>query len=55
MAEILGFYESLHSAGGRVSRVMCGARLDLNSRDIERGETNLTGRNKERHRGCDGC
>lgn len=37
MAEILGFYELLHSAGGRVSGVMCSARLDLNSPDIEKG------------------
>lgn len=37
MAEILGFYESLHSAGGRVNGVMCSARLDLNSRDTEKG------------------
>lgn len=53
MAEILGFYELLHSAGGRVSRVMCWARLDLNSLDIEKGETNLTGKNKEQHKGRD--
>lgn len=37
MAEILGFYELLHSAGGRVSVVMCSARLDLNSPDSETG------------------
>lgn len=41
MAEILGFYDLLHSAGGCVSVVMCSARLDLNSLDIEKGETNL--------------
>lgn len=33
MAEILGFYELLHSAGGRVNGVICSARLDLNSLD----------------------
>lgn len=42
MAEILGFYELLHSAGGRVSGVMCSARLDLNSLDIEKGWNKLT-------------
>lgn len=36
MAEILGFYDSLHSAGGCVSGVMCSDRLDLNSPDIEK-------------------
>lgn len=35
MAEILGFYDSLHSAGGCVSGVMCSDRLDLNSPDTE--------------------
>lgn len=37
MAEILGFYELLHSAGGSVSGVMCSARLHLNSLDIKEG------------------
>lgn len=50
MAEILGFYELLHSAGGCVSRVMCSARLDLNSQDTEKGETNLQEKNKEEHK-----
>lgn len=36
MAEILGFYDLLHSAGGCVSRVMCSDRLDLNSPDTEK-------------------
>lgn len=42
MAEILGFYELLHSAGGCVSEVMCSARLHLNSLDIEKGWNQLT-------------
>lgn len=37
MAEILGFYELLHSAGGRANGVMCSARLDLNSPGNEKG------------------
>lgn len=36
MAEILGFYDLLHSAGGCVSGVMCSDRLDLNSPDTEK-------------------
>lgn len=36
MAEILGFYDLLHSAGGCVSGVMCSDRLDLNSADTEK-------------------
>lgn len=36
MAEILGFYDLLHSAGGCVSGVMCSDRLDLNSSDTEK-------------------
>lgn len=38
MAEILGFYDLLRSAGGCVSREMCSPWLDLNSLDTERGE-----------------
>lgn len=37
MAEILGFYELLHSAAGRANGVMCSARLDLNSPGNEKG------------------
>lgn len=37
MAEILGFYELLHLAAGPVNGVMCSARLDLNSPDIQTG------------------
>lgn len=49
MAEILGFYDSLHSAGGCVSGVMCSDRLDLNSPDTEKegGEKLKQGKNKE--------
>lgn len=39
MAEILGFYDLLRSAGGCVSGEMCSPWLDLNSLDTERGET----------------
>lgn len=49
MAEILGFYDLLHSAGGCVSGVMCSARWDLNSLDIERGETNFQEENQDYH------
>lgn len=49
MAEILGFYELLHSAGGRVKGVMCSAWLDLNSPDIEKGWNKFT---REEQRGA---
>lgn len=51
MAEILGLYGLLHSAGGCVGGVMCSDRLDLNNLDIERGETNL--QEKREHKGYD--
>ena len=51
MAETLGFYELLHSAGGHVREVMCSARLDLNNLDIEKGWNKLTrGEQREAHR-----
>lgn len=43
MAEILGFYELLHSAGGCVSVVMCSNGLDLNSLGSEKGWNDLHG------------
>lgn len=53
MAEILGFYDLLHSAGGCVSGETCSTRLDLNSLDTEEGETNLKEKNKEGHKSFD--
>lgn len=49
MAEILGFYELLHSAAGPVNGVMCSARLDLNSQDIQTGCDKFT---REEQRGA---